>query len=292
MDEDNPDTDQDDEPPVIKRGKYDRWIEPAKRAVIRRFSGNPRDLAYSRQICIGVEGDYFHWVTRRALGELVADGKLEQEPLLRVNDKTSIQLYHRKSHRDIRTQTKEIVSLVSQFSDNQFMEGLGRQGEMMFDAALGRAAFQWVSDGARSFNGIHWTETKHDLDRILITDGVPFGVEYKNTLPYMPPDEFALKLRMCRVLGLRPLFVARRHPKNYMHEMNALRGFGLIYDEQYYPHGNAHLATEVKTRLGLPVACPKLVPQGHIDRLLQWIHLEKTRGTYRPRTPDPTAQQT
>jgi hypothetical protein len=70
VDHENPDHDEDDDPPVVKRGKYDRWIEPAKRAVMERFSTNTTDLAYSRQICVGVEREYFHWVTRRALGEL------------------------------------------------------------------------------------------------------------------------------------------------------------------------------------------------------------------------------
>jgi hypothetical protein len=48
----------------------------------------------------------------------------------------------------------------------------GVQGELLVDAGLPRVEFQPVQHTVRSWRGITWTETNHDLDRVFYRDGV------------------------------------------------------------------------------------------------------------------------
>jgi hypothetical protein len=57
---------------------------------------------------------------------------------------------------------------------------------------------------------------------------------------------------------------------SYMFEIQQNGGFGLLFEEQLYPWGHSSLLSEVRTRLGLKVHCPRDVKEGDIQRLLNW----------------------
>jgi len=75
---------------------------------------------------------------------------------------------------------------------------------------------------------------------------------------------------MCRFLGLRPLFIMRFAPKAYMNDLGRAGGFGLLFKDQLYPFGNEALAEQVRAELRLPVHCPPMVPDGHVQRFVGW----------------------
>src|SRR5262249_24949858 len=156
------------------------------------------------------------------------------------------------------------------YSSSDFARAVGRQGEMMFDAALPAVGFAPRGRDIREWQGRRWTETEHDLDRVFEADGRTYGVEIKNTLKYIPKGELDLKIRMCRFLGLRPLFIMRFAPKVYTFELYKAGGFGLLFKDQLYPFGNERLAETVRAELRLPVHCPPTVPDGHVQRFVGW----------------------
>lgn len=53
--------------------------EAAVIALARLFDENRERVFFSRQLEVLFEGDYFHWVTNRAIRELVAAGTLRSE---------------------------------------------------------------------------------------------------------------------------------------------------------------------------------------------------------------------
>ena len=53
-------------------------------------------------------------------------------------------------------------------------------------------------------------------------------------------------------------------------------GFALIFVAQIYPFGQQNLANRIKEVLGLPVDCPRAIPEGIIDRFMRW-HSRKGR---------------
>jgi hypothetical protein len=120
----------------------------------------------------------------------------------------------------------------------------------------------------REYGGIQWTETDHTLDRIFVRDAIAYGTEIKKTLDYIPHKELQTKIEMCATLGLKPLFIMRMAPKNYVHEVIMAGGFCLIFQYQLYPHGYKDLASQVRTELTLPVDCPKAIADGTVKRLL------------------------
>jgi hypothetical protein len=163
------------------------------------------------------------------------------------------------------------------FSEPSFRAALGTHGELMFDAAVPRGGFLPAGSNIRSYGGKTWTETNHNLDRIFERDGIAYGTEIKNTLPYIEKAELDVKVRMCRFLGLRPLFIVRMAPANYINDVYLAGGFTLIFKWQLYPFGWKAFADEVAATLRLPVDCPAKIEDGTVKRLLDG-HSKIVRG--------------
>jgi len=142
---------------------------------------------------------------------------------------------------------------------------------MLLDSALARAGFMPAPEkNVSEWNGVKWTETKHNLDRIVTKDGISYGVEIKNTQNYIPRGELRLKIELCHHLGLRPLFIMRFAPKSYIEEVRRAGGFTLLFEHQMYPLSHIKLMREVRSTLNLKIDCPSDVQSGHIQRLLNW----------------------
>jgi hypothetical protein len=250
--------------------RRDRKIDEAKAVLLAElFAAEPERVFYERQIEVRYERRFYHWITGRALGELVAEGKLVSA-LVPLLGSTNLRFYWSKKLRYWKRQADEITALVARYSRQEFTRALGRHGETMFDAALPRGGFVWKADNVRQWAGRRWTSSAHDLDRVFVLDGIPYGVEIKNTLPYIDRRELQIKLAMCEYLGLRPLFIMRAAAKHYIHRVNRAGGFVLVVGWQLYPFGSEVFATEVRDRLGLPVDCPRAIESGTVGRLVRW----------------------
>jgi hypothetical protein len=222
-----------EEPEIIFEQQRDSFVDEAKAELIQFFSQEPESVFYQRQLQVIFEDKYFHWITVRALSELVQEGKIATEalPLLPGSETTSgfIMFYRSNAHRYWKRDADEIVKLVYRFSDSAFTSALGAQGETMFDAALPTGGFMPLGRKVRSHRGMEWTETKHDLDRAFERDGIAYGIEIKNTLGYIEKSELEVKVKMCKFLGLRPLFIFRFAPKSYINLVREEGGFTLIF---------------------------------------------------------------
>jgi hypothetical protein len=163
-----------------------------------------------------------------------------------------------------------VAKLVLRFSDQEFLYGLGRHGEMMFDAALPQGGFLPRGKNVKAWGGKRWSETDHDLDRVFTRDGVDYGIEIKNTLSYIDRYEMRTKLDMCDFFGIVPLFIVRMAPASYIKEIDSRGGFALIFEWQLYPFGQEKFAAEVREQLGLKVDCPRAIQDGTIQRLVRW----------------------
>jgi hypothetical protein len=257
----------------------DGYVDLAKTDLMSLFEVEAESVFYQRQLQVMFEDKYFHWITVRALSELVQEGMLLAEMLPLVGT-GNINFYRSRGYRYWKRDADEIVKLVSRFSAPTFTYALGMHGETMFDAALPTVGFMPTGIKVRSYGGVEWTETGHDLDRTFERDGVAYGVEVKNTLSYMEKEEMEVKVRMCKHLGLRPMFIVRMAPKNYVNYVAEAGGFTLISKYQLYPFGYKTFADEVKGRLRLPTDSPGRVYDGTMKRLLGWHvkSLKKAKG--------------
>lgn len=234
-----------------------------------------RERNSEKEVLIVAES-YFHWVTARALRKLEALGAIasHKEKAKTPDEEGSrpMRFYRHPTHRYWKRQAKNIKTLVSEFSDPTFSRAMGNQAEVLFDSALAREGFLPVAchEATRDYKGREYRATPHNLDRIYERDGIAWGAEIKNTLSYIPPDEFRVKLEMCRQLNIKPLFITRAMPKTYIREAWRLGGFCLVFGKQLYPFGQEDLARRVATVLELPVHTPRTVPEGDIRRFVEW----------------------
>jgi len=272
MHPDDPESDSE----VVEYTRDDK-IDDARTAILDFFTQNREEVFYERQITVIFERYYFHWITVKALLELAAGGSINSQ-MLELVPGVPIRFFWARGNRYWKRQAGRVTNLVRRFSENSFIHAIGFQGELLVDAALPLAGFAQVARNVRSFGDKAWVASGHNLDRIVEREGIFYGVEIKNTLPYIPRDEFRIKLEMCKYLGLTPLFVSRMAPKNYNYEIIQRGGVSWILGTQFYPFGHQDLAAEVRENLRLPVDCPSRIEDGAVTRLLKAVARQGRRG--------------
>lgn len=210
----------------------------------------------SRQIEVQFEDRYFHWVTHRALKVLAEEGSIQIEQR-RLSYGAPINFAWHRSNRYTRRQIREVQELVEQYSHPDFTAALGNTGELLVSDGFGRFGFVQGGRNVREFNGKRWEKTGHNLDFIFHRDGRTYGVEVKNTLPYIHDKELAAKLDLCEHLGIQPVFVVRQMPKIWIQDVARRGGFTPVLKYHLYPLSHRALAVLVKSSLGLPVDAPR-----------------------------------
>ena len=203
----------------------------------------------------------FHWITGRALRELVDERKIGFD----AGQSGTIQahFYRPLRHRYPRRQIKDILKLIAEFSNPDFTRAVGHNGETLFAAGLSYTGFRILGQKVQEVDGKLWTESKHDLDFLITRDGVRYGVEVKNQLGYFDQTEFQIKLKMCQHFGVRPMFVCRAAPQTYIHLVRLAGGYTLITENQ-------DLAKRVRGRLKLPVNVIRQLPDTALNRFRTW----------------------
>ena len=146
-------------------------IEPKLLAL---FEQQPDRVFYETQLSIRFEKEFFHWVTARALRVLAANEQIGTT-LEKLGNATTIRFYFHKRNRYWKRKAAAIRKLVRVFSNPTFARTLGHQGESLVDAGLPRAGFMPAAVNVQAWGDKRWTGTNHDLDRVFIRDGIPYG---------------------------------------------------------------------------------------------------------------------
>ncbi len=254
----------------------DRVVDKAKEVLIENFfTKDSSAVYYGRQLEVRLERQFFHWITSKALGELVQDGAIRFSEEQTEHHKAHF--YWSLRHRYARRQIAETLGLIAEFSHPDFTRAVGHHGEILADAGFARIGFRVRQKKVREVDGRRWIESNHDLDRLIERDGIRYGVEIKNQLAYIDLEEFQIKLAMCRHFGVRPMFIARMMPKNYINEVRLAGGFSLILANQHYPLMADDFARRVREVLGLPVLCIRELPDTTLARFELWHEQQQVR---------------
>jgi hypothetical protein len=253
---------------VIERPS-DPVQENVKEKLEGLFEERKEEVFFSRQLEVMYEDEFFHWITNRALRELVEEGLVRSEtrPL---SSGGSIKIISHRSYRYYKRSTTRLVKLVEEYANPNIGAAIGLHGEMMVLEGFARSQFLMKGRNTRAFGEMEWKKTEHDLDFIFERDSVAYGVEVKNKLAYMDYDELTTKIEMCEALNIRPVFVVRMMPRTWINELVIRGGFGLILKYQLYPWTHKDLAKRVSRELGLPVDSPRTLEEGTIDRFVKW----------------------
>lgn len=247
----------------------DPQVSRARADILTFVEANESSVFYSRQLEVHFEDTYFHWVSNRAIRELISLGKVAHGtyPLRTGNQ---VHLLWNPRFRYYKRSAKRVAELVASFSENEFARLVGYTGEMLVLEAFARTGFSLVGRNVRSYKGRSWELSSHDLDFIWARDGFTYGVEVKNALGYIREDELKLKIRLCEHLGITPVFVVRMMPKTWINMVREEGGFTLILKYQLYPLSHVQLARAVREELGLPVDAPRALWDSTIGRFTTW----------------------
>jgi hypothetical protein len=170
------------------------------------------------------------------------------------------------------------VRVIEGYSKPAIAMACGQQAENLFLVAFAEYGFELVARNTREYGGRVWAGSAHTLDFIVRRDGVVYGAEVKNTWDYMPREEFGVKVRMCGFLGVRPLFIWRYAPKNYMNEVFEAGGYGMIFKAHIFPMGQEGLVEAVWGTLGLECDTARRIPDGIMERFVRWHERSLGRG--------------
>ncbi len=248
--------------------------ESSARDVLREFfESNDSQVFFGNQLAIRNEDLFFHWITYRALSDLVEEGLLKSERRgLAIG--SELKLFWHRRHRYYRRDASRLVQLVNEYGSPNMCAAVGLHGEQMILGGFARRQFVLRDHSTHEYGDRKWEETEHNLDFIFERDGLAYGIEVKNTLSYMDESEFQIKIRMCEHLGIVPVFAVRMLPKSWTIELIRRGGYAMILKYQLYPWSHQELAKRVASELGLPVDAPRKLKDGTVDRFVSW-HLKK-----------------
>ena len=241
----------------------------AVHAIQRFFELNRKAVVTTRQLEVAHEDSFFHWITNRAIHDLLDSGELlTEEKELDFGGTTK--LIWSRSHRYPKRNAKKVIELVQKYSANFVGRELGYHGEMLVLEGFTRKGFSFKGREVKGNGSSTWVDSGHDLDFMFERDGISYGVEVKNTLGYMDHGELRTKMEMSRQLGVRPVIVARMLPRTWVQELNRAGGFGLLLKYQLYPPALSSMADEIKKEMGLPVGSPRFLEERTMNRFETW----------------------
>jgi len=232
-----------------------------------------RKMKRKQKLEVRHEDEFFHWVTNRALRQLIEWGDLESE-WRKLSFGGNIHLVWHKSNRYYRREAKKVIELVEEYSAPNVAGAIGLHGEAMALDGFARLEFVLKGRNTKSYKKRVWKKSEHDLDFIFEGDSIAYGIEVKNMLGYPEYGDIEMKINICKHLGLKPVFVVRMVPKSWIYEIQNLGGFTLVLKYQLYPWSYREMVRRVREGLGLPVDSPRALADGTLQRFRHW-HMRK-----------------
>ena len=234
-----------------------------RRHFVNALNAPIRTPYYQHQLQILYEGDFFWWVVANALGELVKEEYLtvfdrERVPgLAGLGHMREIKFYANagavKTDRDetiMKRRVLRIAKTLEKYSSDENSRVLGKQLESLVESQLKILQFDILDKHTNSHNGKVWNKTKHNLDFIAKRNDLVLGIEVKNSLSVMQPEEIDVKIDMCHHLGIVPVF-AVRWIKPYLYCIKRQGGFSWIFKTQILPFGQESLAKTMFKKLSV-----------------------------------------
>jgi hypothetical protein len=220
---------------------------------------------YITQLQVLYETDFFPWVTADAIKLLVQQGFLKQITKADITPSAKQLPNLRDIHFVIRTEpynenptlvkkrALNIAKLVNKYSDQPNSATLGTHLEGLVRYELKANGFNITGTHTSKYKGKEWTQTGHDLDFIAehSSGKLNLGVEVKNTLDMMEPNDIDTKIDISHYLGLVPVF-AVRWIKPYIDCIKNQGGFCWVFKTQIYPPGKEPLVQAIFKKLSVP----------------------------------------
>ena len=257
---------------------------------------------YQSQLQIFYEDDFFPWIVGGALKELVEEGFLvilDFQKIMKIQNLKNISRMNFYARREtVENEENEnrvvahagsIAKIVDEYSDPKNSKLIGNHLETLVGQELRAQEFDIIGTNTKEYGGKKWTQTDHDLDIIAKHryGSLVIGVEIKNTLDVMSPDEIDIKIDICKHLEIMPIF-AVRWVKPYFDCIRRQGGFSWIFKTQIYPTGKDEFTKKLYEKLSnlekfngrnhsleFPIKARTTLPEGSINNFSNWLKTHK-----------------
>jgi hypothetical protein len=163
--------------PVPER-KPDQYVISARQKLKAFFGTNDSKVFFGNQLAVQNEDTFFHWVTHRAINELIDEGVVSTENR-ELAFGGQIKLLWDRSFRYYKREAKKVIALVEEYGNPNIGGAIGLHGEQMLLGGFARKQFVMRGHNTRQYEGKEWTKTNHNLDFIFERDEIAYGVELK-----------------------------------------------------------------------------------------------------------------
>src|SRR5438445_2269385 len=143
------------EEPELER-EPDKYEISARQSLESFFEDNDSDVFFGNQLAVQNEDAFFHWITYRAVADLVAAGTLRTETR-KLAIGSDIKLVWHRRHRYHQRDATRIVNLVDEYGSPNMCAAIGLHGEQMVLAGFAKKEFVMRSHNTRKYAGREWT---------------------------------------------------------------------------------------------------------------------------------------
>ena len=143
---------------------------------------------YIGQLEVMFEKQFFHWITYKAIRNLIEDDYLEVEET-QTRDRQRVNFVFRSglAIKQVRVHIRNAVTLLEQAWATPLSATRGKHLEVLVKQELRANGLTITGEHTNTHRGVAWTATEHDLDYIAeVGNGITLGIEVKNTMPYIP----------------------------------------------------------------------------------------------------------
>lgn len=219
---------------------------------------------HRKQIEVIFENKYDHWDVNTAVDKLIDEGFLRLVTTPRAN------FVFRSDIRYYKREMKRRIKIIERYASPTITAALGNWSEKLVEYMFRLNGFELKGTHTNESSGKKWRKTNENLDFIFEKDSIAYGVEVKNTLAYMEPDEFLSKLDICKFLGVTPLWILRNAPEIQFRTMKARNGRISPFKAQIYPYGQEPLVGEIWKKMRLPVTVWGEMPQKVVKMVISF----------------------
>jgi len=257
---------------------------------------------YLAQLQVLYETDSFPWIVSDAIKLLTNEGfltKIDASNMPKLGKLKYVKqigffvnsqaIKDQKDEKRIKNRAYRLAQIVDKYSSPTVSKMIGDHLESLVKAELRAQHFNIVGTNTNEYNGVKWTKTQHNLDFIAEYENSKFiiGVEVKNTLELIRPEEIDIKIEICKHLGIVPVF-AVRFIKPYINCIKSQGGFSWVFRTQMYPLGREDFVRNIYQKLSklnktdskghllqFPIIVRTELPPKSVKIFQEWISIVK-----------------
>jgi hypothetical protein len=250
----------------------------AEKDFLAFFEKYKDEVFYMNQLEVLFEQRYYSWVSSRAIK------KLAGKDIIKIlgHKEGNFKFVFHKTNRYYKRKVAKIIEVSKEIIKVGVSRDCGDLAELLFENAFLERGFRFIAKHTNEFNGKKWTENDRNMDFILNKDDLNYGFEIKNTFSNIDKDEIDIKIKLCKYIGVIPVFVCRWLPKSYVNDIEKRGSFALFFVSKIFPLNMEESVKRYREYMfekygdnRMVCITTKAIPGGIIDRFVKFHEKNK-----------------